>query len=98
MDAPVIVVEANDAIDAVPGSEVIFSVVASGLNLLYLWEYGDGSSLNISDPRFKGIMSSRLIISDARFSDEGLYTCVVSNGETVRSTASLTISEYIIVG
>lgn len=93
--APVIVSEASDVVNAAPGSDVIFLVLAKGENLLYAWEYGNGSSLSTSDSRFAGINSNRLTISNSKFSDGGLYACVVSNGAgTARSTAALTIGEY----
>lgn len=95
MDAPVLLIEARDAVDVSLDSDVTFSVSANGLYLLYVWMRGDGTSLATSDSRFEGIRSYRLTIRNVGLADVGSYMCVVSNGAgIIRSSASLTISEF----
>ena len=97
--APILVTPARDALEVPLGSNVTFSVFATGYNLLYLWELDSGESLPTSDSRYLGVRSSRLTISDVRTSDAGAYVCMVSNsGGSVRSTATLTISKLLNIG
>ncbi len=76
---------------ACAGSDVTFSVTATGSNLTYQWQK-DGSNIS-------GATSSSLTLTNVSTSDEGTYTCVVSgdcgnvtsNGMTLTITSSLTL-------
>ena len=79
-------------LNVIPGSNVMFTVVASGLRLTYTWMQ-NGSALP-SDGRFVAI-NETLTIRDVSVSDVGSYSCVVSNaaGNDTSNPARLTLSE-----
>ena len=80
--------------DVVPGSGVQFSVTATGTApLSYQWQK-DG--VNLTDGgRIKGASTSTLSITAVQKSDEGGYTCVVSNtaGTDTFEPATLTLGK-----
>ena len=82
-----------NAFDARRGSNVTFSVEATGLRLSYLWQHTD--EVPLTGDRFIGVDSSELTIKDVALGDAGLYVCMVSNGAgSVRSEGvMLTISK-----
>ena len=77
-----------------PGSGVQFSVVATGTApLSYQWQK-DG--VNLTDGvRIKGATTAKLSITAVQKSDEGGYTCVVSDtaGAVTSKPATLTIGK-----
>ena len=77
-----------------PGSDVQFSVTATGTApLSYQWQK-DGGNLTDGD-RIKGATTAKLSITAVQKSDEGSYTCVVSNtaGAVTSKPATLTLGE-----
>ena len=85
-----------NSFDARRGSNVTFSVEATGLRLSYIWQHTD--EVPLTGDRFIGVDSSELTIKDVALGDAGLYVCVVSNGAgSVRSEgAMLTISKFML--
>ena len=81
-----------DQTNIVPGSEVSFSVTATGTApLSYQWQKGvDGGSFNIT-----GTTTATLTITGVMESDEGGYRCVVTNiaGMDTSNTAKLTVGK-----
>ena len=72
-----------------PGQDVTFYVTAVGLNLVYLWQFSDGSQLPANDERVEGIRTDDLTIRNVTAFDAGVYQCAVSNaGGTVFSRAA----------
>ena len=93
---PILVVHAEDVLNASPGSTVSFLVFSFDLSAEYRWVRSDGISL--SDSRFSGVNLGNLVISDVRPSDAGTYMCIVSNpAGSVISSARLTLSELRIL-
>ena len=93
MDPPKIVTDPQDILDIIPGRNVIFSVIVTGLRLVYTWEQGDGSALP-SDNRFV-TDNEMLTIQNVMISHPNSYRCVVSNaaGNVNSSSATFTLSE-----
>ena len=94
-DLPIITTQPQNQRNVIPGSNVTFSVNATGLNLTYSWEEGDGSALP-SDSRFVP-NNETLSIQNVMPSDVGSYRCVVSNdaGSDTSIAANLTLmSEF----
>ncbi|MBN2663802.1 MAG: immunoglobulin domain-containing protein [Bacteroidales bacterium] len=89
--ATVITNQSNDQTACV-GSNVTFSVTATGSNLTYQW-FVDGSSIG-------GATSSSLSLTNVSVADEGVYTCEVSGdcGTVTTSDASLTITTSLTLG
>ena len=88
-----ITTQPQDQRNAIPGSDVTFSVTVTGLFLAYSWEQGDGSALP-SDSRFVP-NNETLSIQNVMPSDVGSYRCVVTNdaGNVTSNAAELTLSE-----
>ena len=80
--------------DEVPDRDVYLSVTATGTApLSYQWQK-DG--VNLTDGgRIKGASTSTLSITSVQKSDEGGYTCVVSNtaGTVTSKPATLTLGK-----
>ena len=78
----------------VPGSNVSFSVTATGTApLSYQWQKGD---MNLTDGgSITGATTATLTITGVMESDEGGYRCVVTNiaGMETSNTAMLTVGE-----
>ena len=93
MDPPKIVTDPQDILNVIPGHNVTFSVIVTGLRLVYTWEQGDGSALP-SDNRFV-TDNEMLTIQNVMISDPNSYRCVVSNaaGNVNSSSATFTLSE-----
>ena len=86
-----------DQTDIVPGSNVLFSVTATGTApLSYQWQK-DGVDLT-DGGSIIGASTSSLAIVDVMESDEGGYRCVVSNvaGTDTSNTSLLTVGELTI--
>ncbi len=77
---------------ACDGSDVTFSVTATGSNLTYQWKK-DGTNIS-------GATSASYTISGATTSDEGTYTCDVSGdcGNVTSSAMTLTITSSLTLG
>ena len=92
--APQVTVHPVDQTNIVPGSNVSFSVTASGTEpLSYQWQKDgvdltDGSSIT-------GATTATLTIAGVMESDEGGYRCVVTNtaGMDTANTAVLTVGK-----
>ena len=87
-----------DQTDVVPGSNVLFSVTATGTApLSYQWQK-DGVDLT-DGGSIIGASTSSVAIVDVMESDEGGYRCVVSNvaGTDTSNTAVLTVGELTIL-
>ena len=83
-----------DQADVTPGSNVSFSVTATGTKLLiYQWQK-DG--VNLSDGgSITGATTTTLTITGVTLSNEGDYRCVVTNsaGTDTSNTATLTVGK-----
>ena len=80
-----------DQTNIVPGSEVSFSVTATGTTpLSYQWQKG-GEDLT-------GATTATLTITGVMESDEGGYRCVVTNiaGMNTSDTAVLTLGKLLV--
>ena len=89
---PQVTVHPVHQIDIVPGSNVSFSVTATGTApLSYQWQK-DGVYLT-DGGRITGATTATLTITDVMESDEGGYRCVVSDigGQDTSNTATLTV-------
>lgn len=92
--------EANTAISFSPSNQSVaqggnasFSVVATGGNLFYQWQRNTDNLP--ADPRYTGINSATLNISNAQVGDQGTYRCIVTGlcGTAQTSgTATLTVT------
>jgi hypothetical protein len=74
------------------GQAANFSVVATGASLQYQWQR---NSVNLpADPRYSGIQSASLTISNAQSADQGTYRCVVTGlcGAVNSTGATLTVT------
>ena len=91
-EPPQVTAHPVDQTDVAPGSDVTFSVTATGTKpLSYQWQK-DG--VNLSDGgRISGATTATLTITGVTESDEGGYRCVVTNsaGTATSNTATLTV-------
>ena len=95
-DPPQVKVHPVNQTDIVPGSEVSFSVTATGTApLSYQWQK-DGVNLT-DEGRITGATTATLTITGVMESDEGGYRCVVTNttGMETSNTAMLTVGMCI---
>jgi len=74
VDPPKIVTDPQDILNVIPGHNVTFSVIVTGLRLVYIWEQGDGSALP-SNNRFV-TDNEMLTIQNVTISDPNSYRCV----------------------
>ena len=91
-DLPQVTVHPADQTNVAPGSDVTFSVTATGTApLSYQWQK-DGVNLN-DGGRISGATTATLTITGVTESDEGGYRCVVTNsaGTDTSNTATLTV-------
>ena len=91
-DLPQVTVHPADQTNVAPGSDVTFSVTATGTApLSYQWQK-DGVNLN-DGGRISGATTATLTITGVTESDEGGYRCVVTNsaGTATSNTATLTV-------
>ena len=88
--------EPRDALGVEPGSNVTFSVDATGLRLRFLWQRVDETLLT-DHTKYVGVATNMLTILSIRPEDAGLYVCVVSNAAgSVRSQgAILMLSKFM---
>ena len=93
-DPPQVTVHPVNQTDIVPGSDVSFSVTATGTApLSYQWQK-DG--VNLTDVgRITGATTATLTITGVMESDEGGYRCVVTNiaGMNTSNTATLVVGK-----
>ena len=92
VDPPQVTVHPVDQTDIVPGSDVSFSVTATGTApLSYQWQK-DGVDLT-DGGSITGATTATLTITVVMESDEGGYRCVVTNiaGMDTSNTAMLTV-------
>ena len=79
-----------------PGSDVSYSVTATGTApLSYQWQKG---GVDLTDEgSITGVTTATLTITGVMESDEGGYRCVVSNiaGMDTSNTAMLTVGKYV---
>ena len=93
-DPPQVTVHPVDQTNIVPGSEVSFSVTATGTApLSYQWQK-DGVDLT-DGGSITGATTATLTITGVMESDEGGYRCVVTNiaGMDTSNTAMLTVGK-----
>ena len=93
-DPPQVTVHPVDQTNIVPGSDVSFSVTATGTApLSYQWQK-DGVDLT-DGGSITGATTATLTITSVMESDEGGYRCVVTNiaGMVTSNTATLTVGK-----
>ena len=93
-DPPQVTVHPVDQTNIVPGSDVSFSVTATGTApLSYQWQK-DGVDLT-DGGSITGATTATLTIAGVRESDEGGYRCVVTNiaGMVTSNTAMQTVGK-----
>ena len=91
-----------DQTNIVPGSDVSFSVTATGtatdtVPLSYQWQK---NGVNLTDgDRITGATTATLAITGVMESDEGGYRCVVTNiaGMNTSNTAVLTVGMWCLI-
>ena len=98
-DPPQVTVHPVDQTNIVPGSDVSFSVTATGTApLSYQWQK---VGVNLTDGgSITGATTATLTITGVMESDEGGYRCVVTNtaGMDTSNTAMLTVGKDYICG
>ena len=84
----------EDQLEATPGDNITFTVVAAGDLLMYTWQRNTVSLLDMG--KFSGTNTSTLTITDVREEEEGMYRCVVSNiiRNVTSRVAQLTVCKY----
>ena len=95
-DPPQVTVHPVNQTNIVPGSDVSFSVTATGTTpLSYQWQK-DGVNLTDEGSSITGATTATLTITGVMESDEGGYRCVVTNiaGMDTSNTAKLTVGKY----
>ena len=83
--------------NVVPGTDVMFTVVATGNNLTYQWQR-DG--VNLTDgARYSGTTTTTLTVMNVTEEDEGNFTCVVTDDmDSITSNAAeLTVRKCVYV-
>lgn len=65
-----------------------FSVEATGGDLTYQWQK-DGMNLAVTAGLLEGVNTPMLRVLDAQGSDEGSYSCVVTNGAGDSETSNV---------
>ena len=96
VDPPMIIEHPQDMFNVTPGTNAIFTVVASGSQLTYTWMYGDGEPLP-SNRRYVTV-NGTLTIPTVGQLDTGSYRCLVTNaaGNATSNSANLTLSKLCI--
>ena len=91
VDRPDITTNPTSQLNVVPGTNVTFTVVATGSDLTYQWQQNGG---NLSDGvKFSGTTTPTLTVMNVMEEDEGNFTCVVTNvlDSVTSSAAQLTV-------
>ena len=79
VDTPVITTQPAALMNQIPGTNVQFSVVATGDSLTYQWQM-DGVALT-NGAKYSGVDTNMLQITNIQFpADEGSFNVIVSNG------------------
>ncbi|HEX3626985.1 MAG TPA: SBBP repeat-containing protein [Verrucomicrobiae bacterium] len=87
LDMPYILVAPTNQM-LTPGSNINFTVVASGSPLLYLWSTNNAVSFLTNSKHISGATNNSLTISNAQPDDAGVYTVYVYNGITTYTNVS----------
>ena len=83
--------EPQDQIDINQGQDATFTVVASGVMLIYQW-MKDGAAIADTPNTYSGTMSDTLTVLSVDSSDEGEYSVLIANNADILSEpATLTI-------
>ena len=95
VELPQITQQPANQLNVVPGTEVWFTVAATGEDLAYKWQR-DGADL-LEEGGVSGTATNTLTITSVQKRDSGTYRCVVSNdaGETSSDPAELTLRECL---
>ena len=91
VDRPDITTNPMSQLNVVPGTNVTFTVVATGSDLTYQWQRNGG---NLTDGvKFSGTTTPTLTVMNVMEEDEGNFTCVVTNvlDSVTSSAAQLTV-------
>ncbi len=88
VQSPLIEVQPEHILDTQPGRNVSLTLLASGGDLTYLWQYADGSSLSDG---YEGVTTPTLTILAVE--EAGSYLCAVSNlvGTVFSNTVNVTV-------
>ena len=83
--------------NVVPGTDITFTVVATGSNLAYQWQR-NGEDLS-DDAKYSGTDTTTLTVMDVMEADEGSFTCVVTDGvnNDTSNAAQLTVRKCVYV-
>jgi hypothetical protein len=98
-NAPPAITEHPASRTVLPGTTASFTVAASGSTPLYYQWQRFGTNLT-NGGRYAGVTTATLTLTNADFSDEGPYRCVVTNayGSATSAVATLTIITNIPCG
>ena len=77
VELPQIIQQPANQLNVVPGTEVWFTVAATGEDLAYKWQR-DGANL-LEEGGVSGTTTNTLTITSVQKRDSGTYKCVVSN-------------------
>ena len=93
-EPPTIIEHPDDQLNITHGEKATLSVKATGTGLTYQWKR-NGVKIRDRDD-IEGITDSTLTLAKVSISDEGEYTCVVSNseGSAASQAAPLTVSKF----
>ena len=79
-----------------PGTEVKFSVKATGACLHFQWK--KDSKVLLEDRKYRGTETDAVCIKYVEKSEKGIYQCLVSNdvGEKLSEEADLAVSKLVV--
>ncbi len=88
VQSPLIEVQPEHMLDTQPGQDISLTLLASGGDLTYQWQYGDGSPLGRGH---EGVTTPTLTIRAVE--EAGSYRCAVSNpvGTVFSTTVNVTV-------
>lgn len=92
MDPPSIVTHPRSQHNVIPGTDVSLSVGTRGLFLTFLWLKNGTSILATGSSRILGADNFTLTIVGVLESDEGNYSCVVTNDAGAVTTADAVLT------
>ena len=83
--------------NVVPGTNIMFTVVANGSNLTYQWQR-NGEGLT-DDTKYSGTTTATLTVVNVMQDDEGNFTCVVTDDvdNVTSNAAQLTVRKCVCV-